>query len=210
MVHCENVKLWQQYNSKCETEVDETKRTIQEEAAKYPKDFQRVPIPTLWDNDEIPFNYYTETGMHLLFLGVMETTTKQVHDWCTRRRLGKQFIRYGENVLEELMSLGLPWCKIMKYSNTGRFGGWVSENYLGFSRFIPWFYSVIDEMTDDIPYVQPNKSVDQWNKSECKAWMRSKGVSGYDKYTLTQLRHYVNDNFAKLTDANVGVPGKSF
>lgn len=146
--------------------------------------------------------------MHLLFLGVVETTTKQVHDWCTRRRSGKQFIEYGEKVLSELASLGLPWLKIMKYSNTGRFGGWVSENYLGFSRFIPWFYSVIDEMTDAVPYVQPSKSVDQWNKIECKAWMRQKGVSGYDKYTLTQLRHYINDNLNKLTNVNIGTPGK--
>lgn len=212
MAHCENAKLLQQHINIGETEGNVNRNdfnTIQDEADKYPAEFERVPYPALWDNDEeIPLKYYTETGMHLLFLGVVETTTKQVHDWCTRRRSGKQFIEYGEKVLSELASLGLPWLKIMKYSNTGRFGGWVSENYLGFSRFIPWFYSVIDEMTDAVPYVQPSKSVDQWNKIECKAWMRQKGVSGYDKYTLTQLRHYINDNLNKLTNVNIGTPGK--
>jgi len=40
------------------------------------------------------------------------------------------FLQYSKMVLQSVKILKLSWCKVLPYCG-GKFGGWVSENYLG-------------------------------------------------------------------------------
>jgi len=64
---------------------------------------------------------------------------------------GKQasFLKYSNSLLESVQQLRLSWCKCIP-CKTGKFGGWVSENYLGAARIFAWLYSYADFIAPDI------------------------------------------------------------
>jgi hypothetical protein len=160
-------------------------------SAMIPDHYETLDMPPLWD-DLVPLDSYVESPMHLLFLGIVESVVKLIHEWCARRRLGTTFVKYANKVLRELITLQVPWCKIMPYSPTGKFGGWVSENYLGFSRIIKWFYSVVLEVDDNAEdYVEPTKPVDAWTTEECHEFMLQNGMRQHVNNVLT-IRHLIN------------------
>jgi hypothetical protein len=73
--------------------------------------------------------------MHMIFLGVVRTTTEMVQEWSKRRGKNAAFVRYLDGTLDLLQLLGIDWCCCVPYKSV-KFGGWVSENYLGGSRLL--------------------------------------------------------------------------
>jgi hypothetical protein len=164
--------------------------------------YETLDMPPLWD-DLVPLDSYVESPMHLLFLGIVESVVKLIHEWCARRRLGTTFVKYANKVLKELITLQVPWCKIMPYSPTGKFGGWVSENYLGFSRIIKWFYSVVLEVDDNAEdYIEPTKPVDSWTNEECNEFMLHNGMRQHINNVLT-IRHLIKEKRAEINAENL-------
>ena len=70
-------------------------------------------------------------------------------------------------LLLSLTDLSLEWCKII----ASEFG-WVSDNYLAYSRIIKWFSHPISMSKDtDLlkdKYVEPNTPVKHWYVKICK------------------------------------------
>ena len=49
------------------------------------------------------------------------------------------------DIFEYIFELKLEWCKILPIGS-GTFGGWVSENWMGFGRVMKWALSGISNM----------------------------------------------------------------
>jgi len=50
-------------------------------------------------------------------------------------------------------------------------GGWISENYMAFVRLAPWWYTVLESITGEEPYEEPNKARKNWTKTELQEWL---------------------------------------
>ena len=94
---------------------------LQEEIKANPVSYQPIQPPALWD-DIVPLSSYVESPMHLLFLGVVESVVKLVHEWLLRRRKGTAFCAFARTVTNDIVKLGVPWCKLLSYSPTGNSG----------------------------------------------------------------------------------------
>ena len=90
--------------------------------------------------------------MHLLFLGVVKTTILQIQNCLSAQSKLNSFRKSTERYLKESQKVHIEWIPTQPYQGE-RMGGWVSENYLGFSRIMPWFFQNIVnavEMTVDL------------------------------------------------------------
>ena len=86
---------------------------------------------------------------------------------------GAPFVRETKDVLQSIEDLCLSWCKVQPFTG-GRFGGWVSENFLGLSRLLQWLYSRLDLMASDKdPFVTPTKDLKKWYSHELKGWLEA-------------------------------------
>ena len=89
--------------------------------------------------------------MHLLFLGVIKTTMKRVNYWAKVRGKHDAMVSSSKLILEGVQDLRLQWVNVLPYRQ-GCFSGWVSENYLGMARMLPWFYNNMTNLMGD-PFV---------------------------------------------------------
>jgi hypothetical protein len=71
----------------------------------------------------------------------------------------------------------------------GKFGGWVSENYLAVSRLLTWLYSCIDNIAPDATFEQPESAQSKWSKCQNALWLSIRGLS--TSGTASELRESV-------------------
>ena len=148
---------------------------IYEEKSRCPELYQRWPLPALWD-DSIPLERYGDVPMHLLFLGVGKTLVLDTQEWLKAKNRHSSFVLYASNVLSSVESLQLGWCKLLPYSS-GKFGGWVSENYLALVRIFKWIYAPIEQMEVEASlFVFPQTPQKHWNKIINVKWLRLRGL----------------------------------
>ena len=157
---------------------EEARRKIERAMAANPALFDRVPTPPLWKGN-VSLDCYVEAPMHLLFLGIVESVIKMRHEWLLRRRQTASFVSYAEKVMSEMIAMNLPWCKLIAYGTTGKFGGWVSENYLAFSRLLKWFYlnAIMQLPENNREYQIPSRPVQTWSNSQCREFMSEYSVT---------------------------------
>jgi hypothetical protein len=113
----------------------------------------------------------------------------------SNKRKHKAFIREIEPYMKSIDDLKLTWMKLLPYKG-GRFGGWVSENYLAMSRIMKWFYSILDRLASDkAPWVEPvDKPQDMWSAVDNKNWLQQRGLyaQGLAKPVRERVQHYMN------------------
>ena len=169
-----NCSLFEDIQSTRDITSDEY-RALTEEKLNSPEQFERWPLPSLWD-DSIPLERYGDVPMHLLFLGVGKTLVLDTQEWLKARNAHSRFVTYASRVLSSVEALQLDWCKVLPYSS-GKFGGWVSENYLALVRIFKWIYAPIVQMElDAAPFVEPETPQQQWNKTINMKWLRLRGL----------------------------------
>ena len=100
-----------------------------------------IKIPSVWTRN-LTISDHVETIMHLLFLGITKSVLNDVHSWLQTNKLFTKYLKHAEIVLLPLQKLRIEWCKIIPYG-TGKFGGHVSENYLGMARILKWFMCIL-------------------------------------------------------------------
>ncbi len=94
------------------------------------------------------------------------------------------FIAEIKGILESVEELQLSWCRVIAFPG-GKLGGWVSENYLGLSRLLKWFYSHLANVSVDKEFTEPTTPWRIWNGAVCKAWLKSRGKpTAIDKKAL--------------------------
>jgi hypothetical protein len=124
--------------------------------------------PALWDRG-VQLEQHIDVVMHLLFLGVVRSTLEMVQEWSKRRGKNAAFIRYLEGTLESLQVLGIDWWCCMAYKS-GKFGGWVLENYVGASRLLTWLYSCSNTIAPDLSFEEPTIQQNKWARRQNSTW----------------------------------------
>jgi hypothetical protein len=171
------------------------KAAADREKERYPDLYARWPLPSLWQRGVL-LDQSPDVPMHLLFLGVVKTTMLRIQQWMSNKRKMEPFVRAMKTQFESLDKLKLSWIKTLPYK-AGKFGGWVSENYLAISRLLKWFYSSLDLIaSDDIPWVEPEREPEKWIMTDNKAWLKLRGLPTADmnaKELTASVKYYMTE-----------------
>jgi hypothetical protein len=87
-----------------------------------------------------------------------------------------KLVCFADGLLEKLGNLHLSWLKCAPYKG-GKFGGWVSEHYLGFARVARWFYSQIENLAKVEEWREPESHYSTCTCKENRAWLRLRGLA---------------------------------
>ncbi len=133
-------------------------------------------FPELW-NRQVSIRSNVETPMHLLFLGIVKTIAQKIDQWLKARDKSTTFIKFMDGKMEFLQKLQLSWCRTVPYKG-GKFGGWISENFIALTRIYPWFYAYLPFVAKDPeePKQYEHKSINNWTGKEMKHWLTVRGI----------------------------------
>jgi hypothetical protein len=146
---------------------------LDKDKEEHPELYKIYEVPIQW-NFCNSFNTFVEAPMHLLFLGITKTVMLDIQMWLKLCAQSVNFFKLTIGILEPIQIIRVEWCKVLSYSNT-KFGGWVSENYLGFSRLMLWFYSLLRFIPSPVEYVQPTSNQNKWTRKENEDWLKNHG-----------------------------------
>jgi hypothetical protein len=140
---------------------------------EHPDYFVDKALPPLWTRKSELSNH-VDVPMHLIFLGVVKATITMIKDWIKVRGHNQGYQKYANQALA-----GFPfvqWCVVNSFSGE-KLGGWVSENYLAFSRLLKWFYCNCNDLfAEKDPYSDPPGDHKKWVKALCIKWLEARGV----------------------------------
>lgn len=155
---------------------DAQRHIVEQERARNPRLFQRMPFLELWQRPDIELCTHPDVIMHLAFLGIVKTGVFTVKKWLTCLGKNQGFVTTNGPLLERFRELSLDWLRIQPFTGQ-KLGGWVSENYLAFSRVMLWFYQNIEEAAV-IADNQPPNNLPQakWLAKHNKHWLRVRGL----------------------------------
>jgi hypothetical protein len=172
---------------------EEEKTAVAAERNRCPWLYEPWPIPSLWSRGVL-LEQCPDVPMHLLFLGIVKTVLLRVEAWMANKRKADPFARQMKDLLFSVEELKLSWIKILAYRG-GKFGGWVSENYLAMSRILKWFYSLLHRIASDKKiWVEPvDKPKDKWPAKDNKSWLQARGLNTDGRYLVLRARvlHYM-------------------
>ena len=132
----------------------ELKMAVEQQKQNKPHLYEPWSLPALWTRGT-DLDQHPDVPMHLLCLGVVKTLIIRIQIWMSKKCKESPFVRQMKGRLESIDALKLSWLKVLPYKG-GKFGGWVSENYLSLSRILKWFYSLLHKISpDSIPWVEP-------------------------------------------------------
>ena len=152
---------------------------------------------------------YVDVPMHLLFLGVMKSAMIKTTRWLHMKRLYSTFLSYTKDILEPIDRMNLDWCKLLKYPSTEKFGGWVSENYLGMSRLCTWFYSLLLFLPQTESYEDPpiDLPLAEWSRNQLRGWLDARKLPKNGKISdmIEIIQEYKNTNSEPKIQSNTWV-----
>ncbi len=153
-----------------------TLEELQQVQQKQPELFEKMPYPAQWLRSNTELETYIDVIMHLLFLGIVKAVACLIQDSLCRRHQNAPFIRENKQYVEVFKLFRIDWLKILEYKGAG-FGGWKSENWLGFSRIMPWFYQNISEVIPEQPEpLDFPASQAKWVAKHNRHWLRERGL----------------------------------
>ena len=104
-----------------------------------------ISFPVSWNSD-YKLDQYIDAPMHLLCLGIVKSIIALTMEWMNGFGEYKQLGKIIDPIVASIHDMNLDWCEILclnecdqKYNPKG----WVSENYLGFSRIISILYNPV-------------------------------------------------------------------
>lgn len=142
---------------------------------KHPERYQRVPCPPPWQRIGFTLRDHPDVIMHLVYLGVVDTTMQLTQSWLKATKRNTAFITACADYLDPMIHMDIQWINILKYTGAG-FGHWVSENYLGFARVMPWFYQNISAIAPDVVVLPPESQQRTWLKQHNEYWLKCRGL----------------------------------
>ena len=168
--------------------------------------FRKWKYPPIWESG-LSIQQLTEPSMHQLFLGIEKNLTQDIQDWCSLRRKSESLRKSILSQSRDVEKLHLSWCKMQPYVGD-KLGGWISENYLAFSRIGPWIYSYLLELeNDEIINDTPNKPIQRLTVKECKSFLKRRNL--LLEGNVLELRERVRDNLNVEIPESPGGPLKN-
>jgi hypothetical protein len=154
---------------------DALRDAVRREKQRKPDLYAPWTPPSVWIRG-VHLDQHPDIPMHLLCLGMVQLVMFRAQKWMTKKNKGKPFVREMKGTLESVQELNLSWCPTLPYKG-GRFGGWVSGNYLSMSRLMCWFYSGLDEIVaDEEPWTEPSGPAKDWTGSDCSQWLKERDL----------------------------------
>ena len=151
-------------------------------------------------NSSMKLDNFVDVIMHLLFLGVAKASKELLSLWMKDTKKLKQYQTVTKDLFSTISDMGLEWCKLITSES-----GWVSDNYLGFTRIIKWVYHpvcILQSMERlHEPYIEPDIPVKRWYVQMCKDWLDAHGVEFNGK--ISELKEKIES-----LKANVQSPPK--
>ena len=98
---------------------------------------RRNVLPRVWTS-HINLQCFIEIPMHLLFSGIIKDVILVLKAWIKKNRHGDKFLTIANQHMEMLSALSVSFCKAKPLP----IGRWVSENFICFTRAMPFFYSL--------------------------------------------------------------------
>jgi hypothetical protein len=145
---------------------------------------------------------FVDVPMHLLFLGITKTVMNDISDWLKSKLNHNSFFKMSIGILEKIQDLQVQWCRVLPYSKT-KFGGWVSENYLGFSRISKWFYSLLHFLPEDNKHIGPTTDHHKWSRKECYDWLNTRDLDSFGTFKELKERVLLFKNTSNGTEISV-------
>lgn len=146
-----------------------------------PTSYLKCPVPALWDRDGVNLTTHVDAIMHLIFLGIVKSLALKVQKWLTLQEKNASFIRMNAPYLRPFKSMNIAWLKVLQYKG-GAFGGYVSENWLAFSRIMRWFYQNVGESSPVNEHKPPTGlHQSKWKKVYNEHWLKERDLdaTGY-------------------------------
>lgn len=168
--------------------------TVLKDAERFPEKYERVPYPAAWNRDGFELQSYPDVIMHLIFLGIVDDTMQLTQNWLKATKRNTAFIKANAYHLEALTRMDIQWINVLRYTGEG-FGHWVSENYLGFARVMPWFYQNIEAVAPEEIVLPPESTQKGWTKKQNEHWLKCRGLDTTG--SAVELRRRVEENMAK-------------
>ena len=177
----------------------EERKKIEQEFEDAPDLFSDPVLNSHWTSGD-SMKMFVDSPMHLLFLGIVKTVLKSITEWTKQQRLFKDFCQKAKEYNDRLHELKLDWLPYQEFKD-GSYTGWVSENYLAFSRIMKWFFQEIRELVRD----SDEEGMSLPTKAPCRLWKRchfvyfltSRGLKVKKKENLKSLRPRVQQLFKR-------------
>jgi hypothetical protein len=174
-------------------ETRELLETIAEDGRRQPWMYSPCELPPIWDSN-LAMEQCPQATMHILFLGMGKKIVMWIQAWSVCR---KKYTSLRKALLvktQKVGKLGLSWLKVQPYKGK-KLGGWVSENFLGYVRIMPWMYGSLSEIANDPSYEEPERERHRWNKKENLEWLRSRNLQLHGN--AKEIKERVKDNYGK-------------
>ena len=162
---------------------------IQELHAMDPSALDPWEPPAIWTRG-VTLTQHLDVPMHLVFHGIKKGICGLIHQWLKDRRSLSSLKKYYTGLLEPIADMSLDWCKVAPFS--GSFAGYLGETYVGLSKISPWFWSGLEQVSQDPEYEPPPTPYDHWNGQQCKKWLQARHISTKDMYA-TDAKYLVRN-----------------
>lgn len=191
---------------------------IRQEWREDPGQFSKPELNSHWVSGD-SMRMFVDSPMHLLFLGIVKTVLKSITDWIKQQGMFKDFCKKAKEYNERLHDLKLEWLPYQEFKD-GSYTGWVSENYLAFSRLMKWFFQEIRELVRDsneegmaFPSKAPGRG---WKRCHYVYWLQSRGEKVQKRENISALKERISKLMKrpggpppmKMTRAGVYVPSQ--
>ena len=203
--HANNTRLLRLIETGNSKQDEHLQDLFREEAISAPHLYAMPPFPFSWciHSKEDSLSLFVDVPMHLLFLGVVKSTLGSINIWLKQQRMFSDF-KTKAAILDGLMSeVRLDWLPVLAY-RAGGFGGWVSENYLAFSRIMAWFFQHTPLLralleTSEPPSARPSAA---WKKPHYVHWLEKRNQTFLRGATIKTLSLQI----MQLLDREEGPP----
>jgi hypothetical protein len=122
-----------------------------------------------------------DAPMHALFLGIVKTTMSFVLDFIKERKIATLFKSFIKKKMAPLLDqFKLSWFVLLDFSNDEplQSTGWVSENYLAFSRIFLWYVSSLRTVEDTRSFspIDEGKPVQSWSRIQLQTFIERNSI----------------------------------
>ena len=151
----------------------------------------------LWERNNTLLSTHVDCIMHMVFLGIVKTVVGfYVPKWLKALSKHASFVDNNGYLLDAFCAMSIDWLVVLSFGK-GTMGGWVSENFLGFSRIVLWFYQNIEVATVKVEDIPPlGLAQKKWTKKHNTYWLKIRGLqtSGKADELKTRVEDYMKLN----------------